>query len=101
MLRPVWQGHLDVPGRKVHFQFHGVVGRFAYLVNHIELCNFAYAELYLPLSTLFRRFDLQLFETYRKRDIDHVRDCFLGEPDPQSPGVRVKVTSDRFAHKPY
>ncbi|KAL9042704.1 MAG: hypothetical protein Q9180_000406 [Flavoplaca navasiana] len=32
-----------------------------------------------------------LFDTVRERDIDAVRDCFISECCPQSPGVRVKV----------
>ncbi|KAL7905486.1 cytochrome P450 [Trichoderma velutinum] len=56
--------------------------------------DFAYAEMYITLAILFSRFDLELFETYRHRDIDYVRDCFLGEPDRASPGIRVKVVAD-------
>jgi hypothetical protein len=40
------------------------------------------------------RFDLELFETYRERDVDYIRDCFIGEPDPASQGIRVKVIAD-------
>lgn len=50
--------------------------------------------MYITLAMLFSRFDLELFETYRHRDIDYVRDCFLGEPDRASPGIRVKVVAD-------
>lgn len=57
------------------------------------MCSFAYAEMYITLATLLCRFDLELFETYRERDIDYVRDCFLGEPSAESLGVRVKVSA--------
>jgi hypothetical protein len=50
--------------------------------------------MYITLSTLICRFDLELFETYRERDVNHVRDCFLGESDRASPGIRVKVVAD-------
>lgn len=40
---------------------------------------------------IFRRFNLRLFETYRERDVDIQRDCFLGEPDLKTQGVRVQV----------
>lgn len=53
--------------------------------------NLAYAELYLVLSSLFRRFDMELFETSFERDVHMVRDGFVGETVPESPGIRVKV----------
>ncbi|KAL7943922.1 cytochrome P450 [Trichoderma barbatum] len=56
--------------------------------------DFAYAEMYITLAMLFSRFNLELFETYRGRDIDYARDCFLGEPDIASPGIRVKIVAD-------
>ena len=56
--------------------------------------RFAYGEMYMSLSTILCRFDLELFETHYERDVDYTRDCFLGEPDPSSPGIRVKVVAD-------
>ncbi|KAL8963661.1 MAG: hypothetical protein Q9193_000105 [Seirophora villosa] len=55
--------------------------------------NFALAELYIVIACLFRRFDLELHDTIRERDIDTVRDCFIGEPSPRSLGVRVKAAA--------
>lgn len=49
------------------------------------------AELYLISATIFRRFDLELYDTLRERDIDIARDSFLGEPSLGSKGVRVKL----------
>jgi hypothetical protein len=46
----------------------------------------------LVLGTVFRRFDLELYETLRQRDIDIVQDCFIGEPSRDSPGVRVQAS---------
>jgi hypothetical protein len=57
--------------------------------------SLALTELYIVIACLFRRFDLELYDTIRERDIDIVRDCFIGEPSPQSKGVRVKVTQDK------
>jgi len=54
--------------------------------------NLAHAELYLILGSRFRRFDLELHDTIKERDIDIIRDCFIGEPSRDSPGVRVMVT---------
>ena len=55
--------------------------------------SFALAELYIVIAFLFRRFDLKLHDTIRERDIDFVRDCFIGEPSPESVGVRVKAVA--------
>ncbi|CAD6568443.1 MAG: hypothetical protein ASARMPRED_001717 [Alectoria sarmentosa] len=55
--------------------------------------NFALAELYIVIACLFRRFDLQLHDTTRERDIDYSRDCFIGESSPESIGVRVKAAA--------
>ncbi|KAM3072433.1 hypothetical protein ACMFMG_009234 [Clarireedia jacksonii] len=57
--------------------------------------NFAYAELYLAIAILVRRFKFELFETIRERDIEIARDYFLGEAAPESPGVRMKVVGER------
>jgi hypothetical protein len=49
----------------------------------------------MVLTTLLRRFEFQLYDTTKERDIDLVRDCFIGEPHPDSIGVRVKVVGLR------
>ena len=51
------------------------------------------AELYITIACVFSRFDLQLHDTIRARDIDSVRDCFVGEVSPESRGVRVKAAA--------
>ncbi len=61
------------------------------LANTQQLSSLAQSELYIVLACLFRRFNLELHETVRERDIDGVRDCFTGEPSLESPGVRVKL----------
>jgi len=38
---------------------------------------------------VLRRFDLNLYDVVYERDIMAVRDCFIGEPQMGSPGVRV------------
>lgn len=52
--------------------------------------NLAYAELYLTLEAVFRRFNLQLFDTTRA-DIDVAHDFVAGTPRVDSKGVRVLV----------
>lgn len=47
--------------------------------------------MYVALAKVLRRFDLELYDVIRERDIDHYRDCFLGEPRDDSRGVRVKI----------
>ena len=50
----------------------------------------AYAELYIGLATLFRRFELELFDTTRDA-VDCWMDRFVPRPKPGTLGVRVKV----------
>ncbi|KAL8912792.1 MAG: hypothetical protein Q9171_002250 [Xanthocarpia ochracea] len=52
--------------------------------------HLAYAELYIGLSTLFRRFDFELFETDRTA-LDLFQDKFVPRPKPGTKGVRVLV----------
>lgn len=49
----------------------------------------------LALVTIFRRFDMELYETNKTRDVDFVGDGFLGAHHPDSVGVRIKVTGVR------
>ena len=53
------------------------------------------AELHLAFTTILRRFDLQLYETTKERDVDYVGDGFLGLHHPESLGIRVKVVEVR------
>lgn len=52
--------------------------------------NMAYAELYVKLATIFRRFEYELFETGR-RDVDAEHDFMVSCPALDSKGVRVLV----------
>ncbi|KAI9840233.1 MAG: hypothetical protein M1837_001816 [Sclerophora amabilis] len=54
--------------------------------------NMAYAELYLGIASLFRRFELQLFETDLS-DVIFAQDMVSPQPKPTSKGVRVLVVS--------
>ena len=56
--------------------------------------NLAYAELYLTLASVFRRFDMKLFQTTR-RDVDIAHDFFSGTPALDSKGVRVEIVGKR------
>ncbi|KAI4221793.1 MAG: hypothetical protein L6R40_008610 [Gallowayella cf. fulva] len=45
------------------------------------------------------RFELQLYDTIRERDIDTARDFFIAETSPESPGVRAKVVKAKGSAK--
>lgn len=53
--------------------------------------HLAYAELYIGLANVFRKCDLQLFETTVK-DVEIFSEHFLAQAHPDSKGVRVLVT---------
>lgn len=44
---------------------------------------------------IVRRFDLELYDTVKSRDVDIVRDYFFGEPDARSNGIKLKVKGIR------
>jgi hypothetical protein len=45
----------------------------------------------LTLATVFRRYDLELFDTIRERDVDTAYDGFLPQTTPESKGVWVII----------
>lgn len=53
--------------------------------------NLAYAELYLALANIFRKFELELFEVVKERDIDVAHDFFSPCTRMDSIGVRAKI----------
>ena len=52
--------------------------------------NFAHLELYVALATIFRRFELELFDTDHN-DVDFVLDIVAPMPKKDSRGVRIMV----------
>lgn len=52
--------------------------------------NIAYAEIYITLASLFRRFEFELFETDRS-DVDFAQDMVSPQPKRDSKGIRVIV----------
>jgi cytochrome P450 len=52
--------------------------------------NLAYAELYIAVANIYRRFEFELFETDRTA-VDCYRDMFVPQPNPGSLGVRTLV----------
>ncbi|KAG8526148.1 uncharacterized protein KY384_000141 [Bacidia gigantensis] len=57
--------------------------------------NLAYANMYHILAALMRRWELELYETERERDVDFVRDQFVSKPGKNGKGVRVRVVGER------
>lgn len=64
-------------------------------ISLITLTSLAYAELYLVSAHLIRRFDMRLCDVIRERDVDTVRDAFIGLPSKESKGVRIEITQTR------
>ena len=52
--------------------------------------SLAYAEVYMTIANLFRRLEMELFET-EEDDVRIVCDAIVGHPKKGSRGVRVKV----------
>ncbi|KAK5119639.1 hypothetical protein LTR85_007468 [Meristemomyces frigidus] len=57
--------------------------------------NLAYTEMYLCIAALVHGFEMELYDFDHKRDLETVRDCFIGLPSKDSKGVRVKVQGRR------
>jgi cytochrome P450 len=53
--------------------------------------NLAYAELYLTLAELVTRYDLELHDIVKERDVDFTSDYFIAEVRSDSKGIRVTV----------
>jgi cytochrome P450 len=58
--------------------------------------NLAWAELYLIVAMVFRRFDFDIAGVVRERDIDAARDVIMGVPRRDSKGVVVKVSENEI-----
>lgn len=57
--------------------------------------DFAWAEMYCAIAAVVMRFEFELFDTRYERDVEVVSDCFIGEPDRLSLGIRMRVVSER------
>ena len=57
--------------------------------------SLAYAELYVTLATMFRRFEFELFETVRE-DVDAAHDFMVPHPRLSSKGMRVMVRQSKM-----
>ncbi|KAL8919632.1 MAG: hypothetical protein Q9208_006664 [Pyrenodesmia sp. 3 TL-2023] len=78
---------------KESMRLWGVMASRSPLVSPTPL-HLAQTELYLAVAAVFRRFDLELYDTERLRDVESTRDCFTGEASKGSQGVRVRVVGE-------
>ena len=53
--------------------------------------NLAYAEIYLTLASVFRRFEFEMVDVVRERDIDITHDFFNTSTSLESKGMNVRV----------
>ncbi|PCG98198.1 hypothetical protein PENOC_064490 [Penicillium occitanis (nom. inval.)] len=86
------QRWLDNPSLKTRYLM--AFGRGSRQCLGINLAN---AELFLTLARLLTRFDLDLYDVIRERDIDVSGDCFNGIVRDDSPGIRLKLVRDHLA----
>jgi cytochrome P450 len=81
-------GRIDILKDKYYVPFHR---------GH-RMClgyNFATTMMLMTLAGVFRRFELELVDTIYERDVKIVRDCFIGEVDPKTKGVKIRVVEER------
>ena len=95
IFRTVWARGKDVRRNEVSKSLQFQLSRCLLVDPRLMLAlnSFAWAELLICTAMLFRRFNFELCNVNRKRDIDVRRDCFLGQPSHESEGLRVKVHS--------
>ena len=60
------------------------------LTSMLKSCSLAYAELYVTIATVFRRFDMELFET-TNIDVDVAHEFHIPQIRQGSKGVQVIV----------
>lgn len=63
--------------------------------------NLAYANMYHNIAALIARFDLELVDTIRERDVDMARDHFVAKPTKGSQGIKIRVAKDLGAADEY
>ncbi|KAI9719177.1 MAG: hypothetical protein M1828_006270 [Chrysothrix sp. TS-e1954] len=82
-----WLGEEDKVASMNHVFMPFAAGRRGCLGMH-----FAKAELHIGIARMFRKFDFEIFDTIRERDIDHTWAHIAGEPNKWGKGLRFKVT---------
>lgn len=88
---PFAYGRRGCLGMQYVFGFNTLTSVVSISTDTVIECSFAQAELRTALGCLFRRFEFELFDTIRKRDIDHTWAHISGEPNKKGRGLRFKV----------
>lgn len=52
------------------------------------------SELQFAIAMVWRRLNLEIYDTVEERDVLTKHDCFLGMTDVSSEGIKVKVLGD-------
>jgi cytochrome P450 len=61
--------------------------------------NLATAELFIGIAMVFRKVEMELYDTSEERDVLVSNDCFIGMADLKSEGIKVRIlgeTEDRL-----
>ncbi|KAH8749226.1 cytochrome protein [Diaporthe sp. PMI_573] len=82
-----WLGNPRAPDGRQLSRYLVTFGRGTRSCVGLQL---AWAELYVGLASLFRRFELEIYET-NKSDVELARDRFVPRPVASSKGVRFHV----------
>jgi hypothetical protein len=56
--------------------------------------SLAISELYFAIAMLWRRLELEVYDTLEERDVWTTNDCFIGMTDLESEGVQVRVLGE-------
>jgi hypothetical protein len=56
--------------------------------------SLAISELYFAIAMLWRRLELEVYDTLEERDVWTTNDCFIGMTDLESEGVKVRVLGE-------
>lgn len=54
-------------------------------------CSLAISELYFAIALIWRKLDLETYDTVEERDVLTTHDCFIGMPDLKSEGIKARV----------
>lgn len=58
------------------------------------LPSLATAELYLSIAHVMRWVEMEVYDTIEERDVLTTNDVFIGMPDLQSTGIKVRIIGE-------
>jgi N-methylhydantoinase B/oxoprolinase/acetone carboxylase alpha subunit len=56
--------------------------------------SLAISELYFAIAMLWRRVELEIYDTVEERDVLTTNDCFIGMTDLKSEGIKAKIIGE-------